>query len=742
MTALCVLFLSSLIICEDSFKHLSEPIILQDNDELNYRLLLQQSLRALRQQKANNEFANLNERKNTILDRYSLENDKPLFSVHNSSLLLMDSTLLPSRLQEMILIDESSSVHIERCCIAAFSTMHSSFKMKKGKLHLSNISISFSGATNLNHVTDGILKGGELLLEQSNIINCVANGIGSILCNRNIENVVIEKCNFLNVTQSSNFALETIAAQPFCVNIENSQMRNSQNFYEGAFVDGTMAKSLIIFNCSITNGLRTKNTNKQRIVVKPDYSFSFSDFMDCVGERVSGGAIYLMGEGQLNISNCTFQNCSNTGINNPGGTIATQTGKNVLRIDYSNISLGRSEFSGGGVYVCGKLSLKYSHFNNCSCGGGNGGALAMPNVTSFSEVYDVKFENNDALSFSNGGAVYFGHLSSGVNITSCTFAHNSAYQHGGALYFYGDASMFSVYEHVYFSSVEFSYNTLISGNQGNDVYFNDDYYSIITYSSFFSTTSKSSAYRVYSEKSGNCDSYITYTSTNSDVAATLPGWVIAVIVISIISVIAIPLIFVILCCCGCICATRRSSTAGTSSYMPVATPQSSVVVVQGYGTQQQPPPPNMQMNKSYTPQGPGYQQPMQGYQADPLVSSNGSLSNSQNVAFSQPQMPQQLPQQQTQYVPAGANAYSQQGYATTQSYEQQPYVQQGQGMGYSTAPAIGMPSQDSMHYSAGSTYQQMPYGAPAGYNQMPPQQQGYMQQPDDARAMNASDKVE
>ena len=175
-------------------------------------------------------------------------------------------------------------------------------------------------------------------------------------------------------------------------------------------------------------------------------------FVSCVYNSTGGssGVVSLISVQRSNISNCTFQNFFNSGVDkgalaiiNSTITITGNTFKNnsaegwggALYVDSSNLDLTENTFhnnsaagGGGGLYVIySSLNLTRNTFQNNYGEVWDGGGLHVEN--SNLNLIGNTFQNNCA-QFGGGLCVYY----SIVNLTRNTFHTNSAETNGGVLY--------------------------------------------------------------------------------------------------------------------------------------------------------------------------------------------------------------------------------------------------------------------------------------------------------------------
>ena len=269
-----------------------------------------------------------------------------------------------------------------------------------------NNSATDGGAVQLNSVTGNI-----------NVTNCTfqnnhaAQMGGALLVIHLLGNSSITKCTFqMNSVDNFGGAVCIVTAEVgflgFEINIEiaHSVFQTNNAIFGGAVGLNELMGNINITNCTFQNN--SCNAPSGEIVPPSD--------RDNVIISGGGGAVSMMElSGNINITSCTFQK------------------NNAL-----------SETAGGGAVKLSKITTGNVIISNCSFSSNfatlGGGALVL-NQSSNISITGCIFQSN-SVSYGGGGGIELDGLTGDVSITKCTFQNNTA-DYGGAIFVISEKSI-------------------------------------------------------------------------------------------------------------------------------------------------------------------------------------------------------------------------------------------------------------------------------------------------------------
>ncbi len=154
----------------------------------------------------------------------------------------------------------------------------------------------------------------------------------------------------------------------------------------------------------------------------------------------TGGALFLLGNSTLTVSQATFTGNTASGATSPGGAIATSGSGIVLNVADSTFRNNTAVTGGGAIFSTGTLTVTDSTFesNRAEAVGSSqssrGGAIFSSSTTMLS-IESSTFSQNSSISRGSGqstGGAVAADTSTTVTITSSTFERNVATAAAGA----------------------------------------------------------------------------------------------------------------------------------------------------------------------------------------------------------------------------------------------------------------------------------------------------------------------
>ncbi len=181
-------------------------------------------------------------------------------------------------------------------------------------------------------------------------------------------------------------------------------------------------------------------------------------FSDLTMQDSTGGGIYALGTGRLQVSNCVFTRlrATTTTGSKSGGAITTG---NMMRLTVlgSTFSTNSAEANGGAIsHGHGPLSISYSTFGSNIAAEQGGGLYAISSAGSTFELNNANFRDNSAASggglysdsaklimtggevrqntaTAGGGGIVLAYAKAGTVLQQVRITGNTAYQDGGGL---------------------------------------------------------------------------------------------------------------------------------------------------------------------------------------------------------------------------------------------------------------------------------------------------------------------
>lgn len=257
-----------------------------------------------------------------------------------------------------------------------------------------------------------------------------------IFDNTAIANIAISNCIFVNNIGSSMDIINPPEGKGIDSYIDNcSFINNSQpvKWFNKVDYNGYISR-IYVRDCNFTN-----HPNGAISFMYANATFSNCSFINNTADN--GGAIYLTG-GQANdrFFGCTFIN--NTARNGDGGAIYMDCPVPYYHLKDS-IFINNTAIGGNGGALCGASGTYYEDgfygFRSENCIFENnlandGGAIFLVSgyFDSANRLEGNVFTNNTARN--NGGAIYFDITDVTLNVYSCSFSDNIAYENGGAIF--------------------------------------------------------------------------------------------------------------------------------------------------------------------------------------------------------------------------------------------------------------------------------------------------------------------
>ncbi len=297
-------------------------------------------------------------------------------------------------------------------------------------------------------------KGGAISAERTNLVvsadfeaNSAANG-GSVY--------LFSGCNadFTGANVLSSSSKETggfLYSSGSAVSFLDCSIESSTAVKSGAAIYVGKGSSLDVVSCQFKNN--TAQSNGGAVAIAADTTSIKFDTVEFTGNNaVNGGAIYSNSNGQLEITDCSFEAC--TAEN--GGAIYSDSGE----VKFTSVSFisNKAQRNGGAVVLKGKTTgtlygiiaenneseksgaaffcedavivLTDSEFKN-NIAKNNGGAISAEGDAAI-DCRNTVFENNKA--DKNGGAVNIVTDGTTVKFTDCSVISNNAAENGGAFY--------------------------------------------------------------------------------------------------------------------------------------------------------------------------------------------------------------------------------------------------------------------------------------------------------------------
>ncbi|MCQ2977381.1 MAG: right-handed parallel beta-helix repeat-containing protein [archaeon] len=228
------------------------------------------------------------------------------------------------------------------------------------------------------------------------------------------------------------------------------------------------------------------------------------DENSCNGAKTSqceGGAVYY--NGHIDIKNSTF---TNNKAEDYGGAMYSKT---CLLNDCTFNNNTASDNDGGAVYCEGGMGIHNCKFNENKAYE-DGGAIccySSPIEIESIEITNSKFDKNSCngakIAQCEGGAIYCSE-SKNLEIHTCTFTNNHAYDYGGAIY--AETSRINIEQSILF-------NNYVSDNDGGAVYLNNwgNSYLFLSHNNISSNYAAGKGGGIYSD----VDYSYTYLSNNN-----------------------------------------------------------------------------------------------------------------------------------------------------------------------------------------------------------------------------------
>ncbi len=146
----------------------------------------------------------------------------------------------------------------------------------------------------------------------------------------------------------------------------------------------------------------------------------------------SGGAIEWR-KGELNITDCTFTNCSAIS-DDDGGAINSSHSPATLNIVGTAFTNCTASDDGGAIFKneAGTLNVTDCTFTDCGATGDDGGAIMIDDTGGVLNITNSTFTN--CSTFNDGGALRIDNDNTAATIVDCTFTNCDADDDGGAIF--------------------------------------------------------------------------------------------------------------------------------------------------------------------------------------------------------------------------------------------------------------------------------------------------------------------
>eukprot|EP00770_Monocercomonoides_exilis_P010184 MONOS_10133.1-p1 / transcript=MONOS_10133.1 / gene=MONOS_10133 / organism=Monocercomonoides_exilis_PA203 / gene_product=unspecified product / transcript_product=unspecified product / location=Mono_scaffold00447:22138-23940(+) / protein_length=601 / sequence_SO=supercontig / SO=protein_coding / is_pseudo=false len=484
--------------------------------------------------------------------------EKSLFDLANASLGLTNLKIEPISSVFIASVDKESQLRLSSLNISFLSSPCSCFELDGGSIYFDNLVLSSSSLDCIKPVVTTMHQGGIVTVSSSNFESLLIEGSTGLIADSFTSSVSFSYCVLKNITHSQHFHPSPQWSYNHHSSLVNNALEYVDNVFYGGIVQGMLGSSFVCANTTI-RGMRRDAIIPQYHASKAQQQLSESKIFDHATIREStapnhGGAIWMIGPGELKITESNFIKCNVTDDDSQGGAIDVTDTTNNPELYMSNTVINRCQaVMKGGGYIWNGLG-KVETTSCVVCSAENGGGLylnpiskdVLLNYSSFTHCYASQ----------NGGGCFieaiFGENGL-LTLDNCLLTLCESNEGiGGGVYLSNVQENYpetveeqSRKQRVLFKECLFKHNSAIKLNKGQDVGAADAWEGLLVKSSFTGATSLTDSNQIAFKTRGDFSDWVEKKSVFSG------EFVVIILLVAAVGIalIAAAVIISIACCC-------------------------------------------------------------------------------------------------------------------------------------------------------------------------------------------------
>ncbi|KAH7815615.1 uncharacterized protein MONOS_1294 [Monocercomonoides exilis] len=484
--------------------------------------------------------------------------DNTQFELSNSSLVLSNLLLELSLMKHIATVDVKSKLEVLTLNISFLASPCSCFELDGGSIHFDNLILSSASIESIKPVVSTKDHGGMVSVSYSNFESLVTDGSTGLIADPFTNSVSFSYCVLKNITHMQNILPSPQWSYNHHSSLVNNVLEHVDNVFYGGIVQGMLGCSFVCTNTTIRRMHRDAvipryHSSEAQQQLSESKTFDHATIRESTAPN-HGGAIWMVGPGELKLHESKFVKCSVTDDDSQGGAIdvSDRTHNPTLTMTYTIINRCQAKKKGGGYIWNGQGSIERSSCIKCSAE--YGGGLYLCEVDWEVTIYLSSFTHCSAVQSGGGCFIEAAYGDKGlVTLNNLSFLLCSSEKDiGGGVYLSKEQGNHpeSIIEanrkkRVSFFATEFTHNDAIEKKKGKDVGAADCWEGLLVKESFSNATSLTEGAKVTFETKGGFDDWLSVSTVFSGEFIIL---LILVIVIGIALLIAV-IVVGIACCC-------------------------------------------------------------------------------------------------------------------------------------------------------------------------------------------------